>query len=67
MNTRRYDIATLPSERNAKTHNFTSPYLHDASAFLVNKSAKIKSIEDLNAKPSEVPKAPLLNAWLLNL
>ena len=45
------DIATFTiTDERKKLYNFTSPYYTDASGFLVNKSAKIKSIEDLNGK-----------------
>ena len=45
------DIATFTiTDERKKLYNFTSPYYTDASGFLVNKSAKIKKIEDLNGK-----------------
>lgn len=43
------DIATFTiTDERKKLYNFTTPYYTDASGFLVNKSANIEDIEDLN-------------------
>ena len=45
------DIATFTiTDERKKIYNFTDPYYVDASGFLVNRSANISTIEDLDGK-----------------
>ena len=46
---------------------FTSPYYTDASGFLVNKSANIKSIEDLNGKTIGVAQGSITQRLITEL
>lgn len=50
-----------------KLYNFTSPYYTDASGFLVNKSANIKSIEDLNGKTIGVAQGSITQRLITEL
>lgn len=53
--------------RTQKLYNFTSPYYTDASGFLVNKSAKIKKIEDLNGKTIGVAQGSITQRLITEL
>ena len=62
------DIATFTiTDERKKLYNFTSPYYTDASGFLVNKSAKIKSIEDLNGKTIGVAQGSITQRLITEL
>ena len=52
---------------NEKLYNFTKPYYTDASGFLVNKSANIKSIEDLNGKTIGVAQGSITQRLITEL
>ena len=62
------DIATFTiTDERKKLYNFTSPYYTDASGFLVNKSAKIKNIEDLNGKTIGVAQGSITQRLITEL
>jgi len=62
------DIATFTiTDERKKLYNFTSPYYTDASGFLVNKSAKIKKIEDLNGKTIGVAQGSITQRLITEL
>ena len=62
------DIATFTiTDERKKLYNFTSPYYTDASGFLVNKSANIKSIEDLNGKTIGVAQGSITQRLITEL
>lgn len=62
------DIATFTiTDERKKLYNFTSPYYTDASGFLVNKSAKIKKIENLNGKTIGVAQGSITQRLITEL
>lgn len=62
------NIATFTiTDQRKKLYNFTSPYYTDASGFLVNKSAKIKNIKELNGKTIGVSQGSITQKLLTEL
>ena len=62
------DIATFTiTDERKKLYNFTSPYYTDACGFLVNKSGKIKDIEDLNGKTIGVAQGSITQKLISDL
>ena len=62
------DIATFTiTDERKKLYNFTSPYYTDACGFLVNKSGKIKNIEDLNGKTIGVAQGSITQKLISDL
>ena len=62
------DIATFTiTDERKKLYNFTSPYYTDACGFLVNKSGKIKDIEDLNGKTIGVAQGSITQKLITEL
>ena len=65
--TGRHDIATSPSQTNVKNYTTSPVPTTRCFWFFVNKSANIKSIEDLNGKTIGVAQGSSPSAWITEL
>lgn len=62
------DIATFTiTDERKKLYNFTDPYYVDASGFLVNRSANISTIEDLDGKTIGVAQGSITELLLKSI